>query len=1196
MLKSSGPFLPAVALLLSYPAPSAAVGPTPGVQWVADAAPGPSFSLPIASTHRLADGTFLVLESLAGGGASVVHVDAGGAAISTHELAVPPHSDIEFDVDPSGSVLVGVTTTQLQTWVMKFEGRTARPLWASPFVAGSPGAGARLRALARDANGDSFVSTGPPSPLVPIVTKVDGATGAVLWGPVSGSAAAEGSSVGRLAADADGNVLVATVRASAGESRIEALKFDGATGALLWGPIICPTDPALPLDAVVVVTVDGKGDFVLGGERSDAAGFFSLLFLAKFDGATGAVVWGPDVLPGAPAPLGVPFWFLRSDAASDLYVGTTLTSGSVTSDNAASSVAISAALDPAGAVYASFLDIVVIPDLVRSLRTVKVDGSTGNLAWGPVTLPDVGSGGLVLDSAGNVFLAVSIPSVAGFFQQATTRLVSYSAVDGSVLSGPTDLPPAVRNAGARSVAVDAAGDVVVLGSVVRDESLQEETWLLKYRGTTGAVVWGPVAVSKDIGGTPIDLKLAANGDPIWVGTAGDGRSGPRSITLTRQDAATGALVWGPLSPAGLSAAIALALALDGNGDILVLAQSEPLTFGFQVSKHDGRTGALMWGSQGPEFPFSFAVTPAGDAALAAGGDVFLLSGANGAVAWGPKTGMSAVVVAVDSSGDVVIESNPSTTEFDLRKLRGADGSLLWGPVSFAPPAGSFVRPLQLAVDPAGNPLFGMPSFDLVTGTQSTQFGKLSGTSGAVLWGPVTWTATGSLHGIRDVFLAVDPGGDLVVAADGPNPSFDDFVLRKYSGNDGSPVWGPVAFDGPGMNTLASFALAGGDPVLAGGFPSSLRAVRFGAAFSLETQDWQVPPAICDVPYSFRFETRNGGAPLSFGLVSGSLPPGLSLDSAAGVLSGVTGATGSYAFRLRATSPAGTIERNYTLLVAEGRPFVEVFATSSRLCLGDVATLSVAGSFLSHLWLPGGETTPTLSVSPFRTSTFGFVGTTPGGCVRQGSRLVTVLSRPAAPSISAPATIAALASGVPASVPNDPGSTFAWSVSGGELVSGQGTNSIAFTAGVGGNLGLTVVEKGPNGCAAPPASFQGLVVPVPTSFVPLTPCRVADTRLSGGTLAPGEVRRLTLAGSCGIPATARAVALNVTAVGVSGAGLVSVTPGGTSGPAHSGPSWSGSGVRAANAVIGLAAGGAADVSCDSPGGAVHVVIDVSGYFE
>jgi hypothetical protein len=66
-------------------------------------------------------------------------------------------------------------------------------------------------------------------------------------------------------------------------------------------------------------------------------------------------------------------------------------------------------------------------------------------------------------------------------------------------------------------------------------------------------------------------------------------------------------------------------------------------------------------------------------------------------------------------------------------------------------------------------------------------------------------------------------------------------------------------------------------------------------------------------------------------------------------------------------------------------------------------------------------------------------------------------------------------------------------------------------------------------------FDPALLPPPTDFYTVTPCRVFDTRdPSGPTLgAPitcGTTRSFAVAGKCGVPSGARAVSLNLTETG------------------------------------------------------------------
>jgi len=122
-----------------------------------------------------------------------------------------------------------------------------------------------------------------------------------------------------------------------------------------------------------------------------------------------------------------------------------------------------------------------------------------------------------------------------------------------------------------------------------------------------------------------------------------------------------------------------------------------------------------------------------------------------------------------------------------------------------------------------------------------------------------------------------------------------------------------------------------------------------------------------------------------------------------------------------------------------------------------------------------------------------------------------------------------------------------------------------------------------------------VGPPAFSFYTVTPCRVADTR-STSALSSAVTRTFAIAGSCGVPATAQAVAVNVTIVGPTGDGYLVLWPSGTAVPGTSTVNFRAGATRANNAVLGLA-GGALDAQAALTGsGNVHLVIDVSGYFQ
>jgi hypothetical protein len=136
-----------------------------------------------------------------------------------------------------------------------------------------------------------------------------------------------------------------------------------------------------------------------------------------------------------------------------------------------------------------------------------------------------------------------------------------------------------------------------------------------------------------------------------------------------------------------------------------------------------------------------------------------------------------------------------------------------------------------------------------------------------------------------------------------------------------------------------------------------------------------------------------------------------------------------------------------------------------------------------------------------------------------------------------------------------------------------------------------------------AGLQGvwqLGAPVPTAFYTVTPCRAFDSRdaLLGGTapLGAGTTSKISIAGRCSIPSTAKAAAINVTVTAPFGPGHLTFSTDDTVRPLASTINYAAGQTRASNAVLRLGPTGALTVYVMQSSGDVHVIIDVSGYFE
>ena len=134
-----------------------------------------------------------------------------------------------------------------------------------------------------------------------------------------------------------------------------------------------------------------------------------------------------------------------------------------------------------------------------------------------------------------------------------------------------------------------------------------------------------------------------------------------------------------------------------------------------------------------------------------------------------------------------------------------------------------------------------------------------------------------------------------------------------------------------------------------------------------------------------------------------------------------------------------------------------------------------------------------------------------------------------------------------------------------------------------------------------ATSGAVRVEPPLSFYTLKPCRLVDTRTPAGTyggpaLQAGSTRVFPLAGRCGIPATARAVSVNLTETQSTATGHFRLYPAGLTVPAVSSINYLASQTRANNAVVPLNSAGELAVYCSQASGTAHMVLDVNGYFD
>ncbi|KAA0254940.1 MAG: hypothetical protein EDX89_07610 [Acidobacteria bacterium] len=264
------------------------------------------------------------------------------------------------------------------------------------------------------------------------------------------------------------------------------------------------------------------------------------------------------------------------------------------------------------------------------------------------------------------------------------------------------------------------------------------------------------------------------------------------------------------------------------------------------------------------------------------------------------------------------------------------------------------------------------------------------------------------------------------------------------------------------------------------------------------------------------------------------------------------------------------------------------------------------------WSDGFAQTATSSpavrtVTPGSTTTYTLTALSDASCAAgrfTGEATVQVGALPA-PELTAPTRVQAGTTGIVASTPAVAGDVYVWTVTNGLVTGGQGTSQVTFTAGAPGTLTVRLDRTTASGCRHEEATAAVQVLgPASASlFHTVAPCRILDTRgdegsFGGPALQPGATRVFPVSlASCGIPPSARSITANVTVVAPEAAGFLTLYPADGPMPPTSTINFRPGQTRANNAVVALAPDGTGGlkVFTGSPG-AVHLILDVNGYFE